>query len=109
MKITFQDPLNGKPFDIVNNNPFLNATPKKGVYVYGLLLDINNCNTFVPLNVGITNGIINRRLIKQHYTQLSTGCSTKEIFDFTKCNTLHDVRNIYQSIKHYDSFASKRN
>ncbi len=107
MKVTFQNPLQGKPFHLVNNNPFLANQPKTGVYIYGLLLNIDGIAQFLPLNVGITNETFEKRLIKEHYAQIITGYSSKEIFDFVNIRTSLDVDKIYDSIKQYDQLVGK--
>lgn len=107
MIVNFQNPLQGNPFHLVNNNPFLISKPKNGVYIYGLLLKVDGIDQFLPLNVGITNKTFEQRLINEHYAQIITGYSSKEIFDFVNIRTSLDVEKIYDSIKQYDQLVGK--
>lgn len=108
MKIIFQDPLGGKPY---NSSVLVPDVP--GVYVYGLLLSVKDHagkleEKFIPCAVGETNNL-NTRLIVQKYGWLKSGGNgTKELFDFSSSfETLSKINNRYTDMGVYDSWCGK--
>ncbi len=107
MKVTFQNPLQGNPFHLVNNNPFNYLKNKiSGVYVYGLLLDINNEKKFIPINVGESSDIKTR--ILKHYNGVVNRTTNKELFNVVNPSNLNEIGKLYSSIHFYDSLQSKK-
>jgi len=108
MKIIFQDPLGGKPY-----NPSIIVPNVPGVYVYGLLLSVkdnggNLVEKFLPYAVGESNNL-HTRLIKQKYEWLkSGGDGTKELFDFSSSfETISNINYRYSEMNVYDSCCGK--
>jgi len=108
MKIIFQDPLSGKPYD-----PAIKVPGVPGVYVYGLLLSVKDHagkmeEKFIPYAVGESNNL-HTRLILQKYGWLKTGGNgTKELFDFSSSfETLSNIYNRYTDMDIYDSWCGK--
>lgn len=104
MKIIFQDPLGGRPY-----NPSIKVPSVPGVYVYGLLLSVKDqagklAEKFIPTAVGETNNLQNR-LINQKYEWLKTGGNgTKELFDYSSSfETLSNINHRYTDMDVYDS------
>jgi len=107
MKVTFQNPLKGKPFHLVNNNPFLANQPKTGVYIYGLLLNVKGFDNFVPLYVGIGN--LENRLVNSHYNGYNhNGNGKKELWNFNKNKYGNSaiIKRIYREMNIYEMFNS---
>jgi hypothetical protein len=106
MKVTFQNPLQGNPFHLVNNNPFLNAQSTNGVYVYGLLVNVDGFDKFVPVYVGIGN--LENRLVNNHYRGYkNNGNGKKELWNFINNNyTNSEITRIYKEMNIYEMLNS---
>ncbi len=77
----------------------------KGIYIYGLRLNVTNNIKFVPLYVGITEkDSLQNRLLKNHYNKNKTnGKGNKELWDYsTNRFSLKDVYLKYAEMHHYD-------
>jgi hypothetical protein len=106
MIVNFQNPLQGNPFHLVNNNPFLANQPRNGVYIYGLLLNVDRNSKFIPLYVGI--GDLMNRLQIHHYNGYNiNGNGRKELWQFDRFNyKKSDISGIYKKMNIYEMFNS---
>lgn len=82
---------------------YLKTLPKvPGVYVYGIKVNINGTDKFMPLYVGIRNDIKSR--LTYHYKQNGiSGNGKKELFDLTSIRSIADIIKIYKDMSDYDS------
>jgi hypothetical protein len=82
---------------------FLKTLPKvPGVYVYGVKVNINGTDKFMPLYVGIRNDIKSR--LTYHYKQNGIqGNGKKELFDIASIHSQNDVTRIFNDMRFYDS------
>jgi hypothetical protein len=106
MIVNFQNPLQGNPFHLVNNNPFLANQPRNGVYIYGLLLNVDRNSKFIPLYVGI--GDLMDRLQNHHYSGYRIGGNErKELWRFDRFNYKKSkISRIYKEMNIYEMFNS---
>lgn len=107
VKITFQHPptKTANPF-----NDFEPWYPKHyptgaGIYIYGLKLNIDNADKFIPLAVG-ESGNLKKRLFEEHYHELKmNGNKTKEIFDWELVDSSNLAKNLYEEMGKYDTIS----
>lgn len=87
------------------DSKYLKILPRTpGVYVYGIKVNINGIDLFMPLYVGIRNNI-NARLT-YHYKQNGiSGNGKKELFDIASIQSIVDIINIYKDIDAYDNLS----
>lgn len=108
MKITFQDPLDGQPYNPSNKVP---SVP--GVYIYGLLLAVKDndgklAEKFLPYAVGESNNLHNRLIVQKYKWLKKGGNGTKELFDFSSSfETMSNISLRYSEMDIYDSHCGK--
>ncbi len=104
LKVVFHHPPNV-------DNPFLNFDPnnsnqfpnEKGIYIYGLKLDIVNSKKFVPIIVGIHDRLTMKDRLGKHYNNFKTnGKGKKELWDFCSVKSMDELKFLYSEMHVFD-------